>query len=170
MIVHNNGVGLFRDGLFVGALESNHDRGLLLDTFTAAAISRRYFVAGYDWHGENVTNFGSILNVRRFGSAFKDIAKQILEFEKRGCLQRGFSSRIRDALIRGELGHQIDCLFLYLVSSIQDADVYRGIILSGHQGYYSSAQIHAIRAGKIGRVCQTGQTCGCALKLSLCLF
>jgi hypothetical protein len=39
MGIHDYGVSLFRDGIFVGVLESSNDRGLVQDTLAAPAIA-----------------------------------------------------------------------------------------------------------------------------------
>jgi hypothetical protein len=83
MVVYDNGVCIFRDGMLVGVLESNRDRGLVLDTFTSPTIPQWYFTRGYDGHEDNVTNPRGILNIPRSGSAFEDITKQFLHFERR---------------------------------------------------------------------------------------
>jgi hypothetical protein len=72
--------------MLVGVLESNCDRGLVLDTFTSPAIPQWYFARGYDWHEDNVTNPRGILNILRSGSAFEDITKQFLHSERRCAL------------------------------------------------------------------------------------
>jgi hypothetical protein len=50
--------------MLVGVLESNRDRGLVLDTFTSPAIPQWYFARGYDWHEDNVANPRRILNIQ----------------------------------------------------------------------------------------------------------
>jgi len=76
MGAHNYGVCLFRDGLLVGTLESNHNGGLVLDTFATPTIAHREFSQGHDRHEDNVTNSRGTLNNSRPGIALKDIAMQ----------------------------------------------------------------------------------------------
>jgi hypothetical protein len=77
VIVDDDGVRLFRDGMLVGVLKTHHDRDADAQAFAAPAILRQEVRWDRDGHRNNLATPGAILKDSWAGCALRDIAKGV---------------------------------------------------------------------------------------------
>jgi hypothetical protein len=77
MLVHDDGVGLLRNGMFAGILEADADRHPGAVTLAAPAILREQIGRGHDGHKDNVARLGAIPKKSRKVCALGGIAATV---------------------------------------------------------------------------------------------